>query len=125
MATGEDATSAMVDLSTTGGSAVCFGERPLEGMVSRVLMCPHIVPPALVGCTFDGIHFVLDKGFQLLEIFVYPGQHNLGVNPVIGVGFFHLENGGNLGQQLGQQQTSQEPKSGHGDRLLWSYTGLG
>ena len=57
------------------------------GMVSRVLMCPHIVPPALVGCTLDGRHSVLDKGFQLLWIFLYPGQHNLGVNPVIGVGF--------------------------------------
>ena len=95
------------------------------GMVSRVLMCPHIVPPALVDCTLDGRHSVLDKGFQLLGIFLYPGQHNLGVNPVIGVGFFHLENGGNLGQQLGQHQTSQELQSGYGDRLLWSYPGLG
>ena len=95
------------------------------GMVSRVLMCPHIVPPALVGYTLDGRHSVLDKGLQLLGIFLYPGQHNLGVNPVIGVGFFHLENGGNLGQQLGQQQTPQELQSGHGDRLVWSYPGLG
>ena len=54
------------------------------GMVSRVLMCPHIVLPALVGCTLDGRHSILDKGFQLLGIFLYPGQHNLGVNPVIG-----------------------------------------
>ena len=88
-------------------------------------MCPHIVLPALVGCTLDGRHSVLDKGFQLLGIFLYPGQHNLGVNPVIGVGFFHLENGGNLGQQLGQHRTPQELQSGHGDRLLWSYPGLG
>ena len=95
------------------------------GMVSRVLMCPHIVPPALVGCTLDGRHSVLDKGFQLLGIFLYPGQHNLGVNPVIAVGFFHLENGGNLGQQLELHQTSQELQSGHGDRLHWSYPGLG
>ena len=95
------------------------------GMVSRILMCPHIIPPALVGCTLDDRHSVLDKRFQLLGIFLYPGQHNLGVNPVIGVGFFHLENGGNFGQQLGQHQTPQELQSGHGDRLLWSYPGLG
>ena len=126
MATGEEATSAMVDLSTTDGSAQFVLEKGLSGgMVSRVLMCPHIVPPALVGCTLDGRHSVLDKGFQLLGIILYPGQHNLGVNPVIGVGFFHLENGGNLWQQLGQQQTPQELQSGHGDRLLWSYPGLG
>ena len=77
-----------------------------------------------------GLHFgwqTLCSGqrFQLLGIFLYPGQHNLGVNPVIGVGFFHLENGGNLGQQLGQHQTPQELQSGYGDRLLWSYPGLG
>ena len=38
------------------------------GMVSRVLMCPHIVPPALVGRTLDDRHSVLDKGFQLLGV---------------------------------------------------------
>ena len=108
MATGKEATSAMVDLSTTSGSAQFVLEKGLWRHVSRVLMCPHIVPPALVGCTLDDRHSVLDKGFQLLGIFLYPGQHNLGVNPVIGVGFFHLENGGNLGQQLGQHQTPQE-----------------
>ena len=29
-----------------------------------------------MGSTLDGRHSVLDKGFQLLGIFLYLGQHN-------------------------------------------------
>ena len=115
----------MVDLSTTGSSAQFVLEKGLWRHGQQGSDVSSHSPPALVGCTLDGRHSVLDKGFQLLGIFLYPGQHNLGVNPVIGVGFFHLENGGNLGQQLGQHQTPQDLQSGHGDRLLWSYPGLG
>ena len=125
MATGEEATSAMVDLSTTGGSA----QFVLEKGLWRHGQQGSDVSSHSSTCSC-GLHF----GWQTLcsgqrssaagDLSV-SGQHNLGVNPVIGVGFFHLENGGNLGQQLRQHQTPQELQSGHGDRLLWSYPGLG
>ena len=110
MATGEEATSAMVDLSTTGGSA----QFVLEKGLWRHGQQGSDVSSHSSTCSWT-------KVFSCW----YPGQHNLGVNPVIGVGFFHLENGDNLGQQLGQHQTPQELQSRHGDRLLWSYPGLG
>ena len=125
MATCEEATSAMVDLSTTGGSAQFVLEKGLWRHGQQGSDVSSHSSTCSCGLHFGWQHSVLDKGFQLLGIFLYPGQHNLEVNPVIGVGFFHLENGGNLGQQLGQYQTPQELQSGHGDRLLWSYPGLG
>ena len=125
MATGEEATSAMVDLSTTGGSA----QFVLEKGLWRHGQQGSDVSSHSSTCSC-GLHF----GWQTLcsgqrfsaagDLFVYRPTPS-GSQCIIGVGFFHLENGGNLGQQVGQQQTFQELQSGHGDRLLWSYLGLG